>query len=749
MSICFLTLAGFDVAQIASAVEPETAVTRRPFRENAVLPLDSSLLKQFNAVEDILAENRWADAISLLQEIAQSENRSLVLAQPGVADGVATYLNVATRCSVLLSRIPEEGRAVYRSRVDSQAKRWLENWQRTRDEAELLRIVRQAFLSSYGDDALLALGELAWDRGDFSTARSWWEQMIPIAKAANPKNYPTVLRYPDSDIDRASILARIILCSIMENDLARAADELEQFSEQFPQAEGRLAGQTGRFVEILQRQVDQSKSWDLKESPAEVATFALSSQRNRRITESIDVGAPRWNRDLPKDLTKSPNDKRAFPIEPLCYHPVVYDNMIFVHDANSIRAWNLFGGQPAWKSEGSDPATIYPAVPDDPKTSYGSTCVGEPHYTMTIADNRLFACMGSPVTSPSMQEIVPTSDLVCLDLTREGKLLWKRSAHELLPDPIPWRFEGTPIVIDGRAFLAASRRSPQLEVTIVCLDAEDGQLIWNRPIGSFRVSVEENFNRVSHLLLTAGAGRLFLSTDVGEIIAVNSTDGRPDWAVTYESRPQDPNDPLGEPPRGIVPPLFYAGMLFVSPQDGNAAYCIEANSGRVRWKYPFLRNLPNGLPESQRRERELMQLAGRQWHHLLGIAPGGLMGRLIVSGNGLWSFDIETGNAVWTQTAGQFSRKGNSAFGRGLIANDQILIPMRESIEIFDIKTGNRTRSVPLKTIDSAESGGNLTFAGGTLLITQPNRLVAYGQYSRLKQRLERRVIQTPDDITL
>lgn len=748
--VCFLACVFLPVSRsvLAADADPRPAA-KRPFRENATLPVDSNLLKQFSAVEDILAENRWADAISLLQEIAQSENRSLVLAQPGVAEGEAIYLNVATRCSVLLSRIPEEGRTVYRRRVDSQAKRSFENWQRTRDVAELLKIVRQTFLSSYGDDALLALGEYAWDRGEYSTARSWWEQMIPIPDEVNPRNYPTVLRYPDSDIDRASILARIILCSIMENESVRAADELQQFAEKYPQAEGRLAGQSGQYVQILQRLLDESKSWNRTEPAAEVATFALSSQRYQRISESIDIGAPRWNRPLPVDPTNTHDSKRPFPFTPLCYHPVVYDNIVFVNDSNSIHAWNVLSGEPVWKSEGPDPAVIYPTVPDDTSVAYKQTSVGEPHYTMTIADNRLFACMGSPVTCPAIREFVPASDLICLDLTREGKLVWKTSAHELLPDAVPWRFEGTPIVVNGRAYMALCRRSPLLEITVVCLDADDGELIWTRPVGSFRVSVDENFNRVSHLLLTAGAGRLFLSTDVGEMIALNQADGRPDWAVTYESRPQDPNDVLGERPQGTVPPLFYEGMLFVAPQDGNAAYCIEANSGRIRWKHTYIRNLPVGLPESQRRERELMQLAGRQWHHLLGIAPGGLMGRLIVSGNALWSFDIETGNLVWTQSAGQFSRKGNSAFGRGLIASDQILIPMRESIEVFDLKTGNRTRSAPLKNPDSNEMGGNLTLASGTLLVAQPNRLVAYGQYSRLKQRIERKVIQRPNETSL
>ena len=208
-------------AQPASRMKGE-----RPFRENVTLPFDTNLLKRFGTVEDLLANQRWNESIAILQEIAQTESQSLVLVQPGKAGGVATYLNANNRCNVLLSRIPAEGRLIYRQKFDAQAKRWFENWQRTRDQTELLKIVRQTYLSSHTDDALVALGEVAWDAGDFALARQWWEQLIPLPNEADPAKYPTVLRYPDAKVDRPTTLARILSCSILERDWNRAADEL-------------------------------------------------------------------------------------------------------------------------------------------------------------------------------------------------------------------------------------------------------------------------------------------------------------------------------------------------------------------------------------------------------------------------------------------------------------------------------------------------------------------------------------------
>ena len=52
---------------------------------------------------------------------------------------------------------------------------------------------------------------------------------------------------------------------------------------------------------------------------------------------------------------------------------------------------------------------------------------GTPRFTLTIADGRLYARMGTPITNPVQRPGVATSggSIVCLDLCAEGKLLWR------------------------------------------------------------------------------------------------------------------------------------------------------------------------------------------------------------------------------------------------------------------------------------------------------------------------------------
>lgn len=700
---------------------------KKPMRETATLPTDKNVLKRFGAIEDYLAEKRWVEAIDVLQDIAQSDGRMLVQAQPGAAGESAVYLNVAARCNILLSQLPPEGLALYRRKIDPQAKRWLERWKQSHDEANLQRIIREAYLSSYGDDALWELGEAAWDRGDIGSARLYWTQLVPLTQEAHSQKLPTVLRYPDSDHKPSDVLVRLVLCTLMEGDRDRAGQELQRFTELFPDAEGTLAGRQGRLGELLAQILAESVQWKSPDDSGDIATFGINSSRGGKLPESVELGASKWSHPLPSNVLP-PLDRPNLPHDrgPLSYYPVTYRDIVLVNNSRSIWAWNLLTGEPAWPSE-KEGAEIYSTVAEGTASSPSQSCAGVPYYTMTIADGKLYARMGSPVTNPTDNETsseASESDLICLDLAGgQGKLVWKIGANELIKDEQKqWRFEGSPLVMAGRAYVALSRRRTQLEISIACLDATTGALIWNRNVASTRSPVEDHQNRVSHLLLTAGAGKLFFSTDAGAIIAVNAKDGQLEWAITYESlSPARPHLLSSHFYQGLLPPIYHEGFVFVAPNDCNRVFCIEADSGRVRWQHR--------QPESDR------------WRHLLGVAPGGDAGRLIISGNTLWAIDIATNKTVFGSRSNTLGLRGPSVeqgYGRGLIAGDVILWPTREAIKIVDAKTGATIGNKPLQTPTAADVAGNLVLCQEMLLVAQPEKLVAYCEYSLLKQRLER-----------
>ncbi len=715
-----------------TGANPPKPAAKREMRETATVAADSNVLKRFGTIEEYVLEKRWTDAIEVLQEIAQTDGRKLVLAQRGAAGETSVYLNIATRCNVLLSKLPPEGLQAYRKRVDPQARRWLDHWKQSRDEADLHRVVRESYLSSHGDEALWELGEAAWDRADFPLARLYWTQLVPLGQRAESINTPTLLRYPDSDLDQAEILSRLVLCSIMEGDRDRATAEIERLKQLFPDATGRLAGRTGNLIELLTQTLEESSKWAPPTSADDISTFALNPSRNGQKPAAMEIGAVKWSHPLPSSQVGPVAPNTTPNRGPLSYHPVTFGDIVLVNNSRAIWALNLLTGEPAWPSNRGN-AEIYPPAPEETVGVPNLPCSGVPFHSMTISEGRLYARMGSSVTNPASETTNATteiesetleSDLVCLDLAEgQGKLVWKLEAQSVLKD---WRFEGSPLVIGGRAYIAVSRRRPQFELAIACFEASTGILLWNRPVILARGSVEETQNRVSHLLLAAGAGRLYLSSDAGAIIAVNARDGRDEWAVTYESigalRPNA--NPLSY---GLNPPMFHDGLVFVAPNDSNSIFCIEADSGRVRWQ------LKNADPV--------------RWRHLLGVIRGGTEGCLIISGASLSSIDIATGKMVYGPRKAIRPPAAEQGFGRGLIAGDKILWPTREAIQVIDAATGTPLEIKQLNTPGSAQVGGNLAISGGLLLVAQPERLVAYCDYSLLKQKLERDLSQriSPD----
>src|SRR5262249_10524105 len=109
------------------------------------------------------------------------------------------YLSLRNYCHLQLARFPAEGLATYRRRVDASAEQLYRDGLANRNEGQLHRVVNDFFCSSWGDDALMALGELALERGDYASARRSWEQISPLLRA--PDGSPTWLALCDIDLN--------------------------------------------------------------------------------------------------------------------------------------------------------------------------------------------------------------------------------------------------------------------------------------------------------------------------------------------------------------------------------------------------------------------------------------------------------------------------------------------------------------------------------------------------------------------
>jgi hypothetical protein len=703
------------LAAIVCATLATTARAQRELTTQAVpsvfLDTDPVAAKMLGAARDFLAARQWGDAVDLLRQIADQHGDRLVAIEPG------RYVNVQTYADILIASMPPEGLKQYRSKIDPQARRWFESAREQRDEEGLEKLVRKAFLSSYGDDALLLLGELAWEQGSVARARSYWEKLIPSAPPVPAGELPMVLKFPDSEIDSALIEARLVLCSLMQGNQARSQSELEAFRAAHPQSSGTLAGREGNLAGILKNLL--AEAGNVAAAPAtaaEVLTFAGNTARNQMFPRSVDVGSILFSLplkemrvdDVVDRFERTERGPAILPISVLSYYPVAWRNIVFFCDDDQVFACEMTAekaGKAAWGNEHS----IYklPLELRQPAQAQRQRA-GLPRCTLSIHHDRLYARLGAMATPAGRNRGFrpPASVLVSLDLSRQGDLEWMIKAEELDPDGGKWVFDGAPVADSGKVYVALRRNDPQLQLNVACFDASSARLLWNRKVCSGVESIAGDVDEVRHQLLTLAEERLYYCTNLGAVAALDARDGTMRWATTYP-RVESENVVAFNRRQfhGPNPSVFHDGLVFAAPTDGDRILAYDAETGILKW---------------------VQELNGRV-QQLLGVAGT----RLIAAGDMLWSLDAETGRVLWHDGR---TDPESSTWGRGILAGGFVYWPRREEIRILEIATGKVARQINLTDQYGLTGGGNLTIAGDLLVLAQSDRLVVFSQFGGLKK---------------
>lgn len=699
-TLCFSSDTG--LAQQEQAGEP------KKFRESVSLNVNNAVLKKMGSVREYLASQQWKNAVDILMQISDEYGDSLYPESPG------RYLRVSEYCQNLLSGFPREAIDIYRNRVDLRAKRWFEQAISESSEQPLLNIVEQALMSSYGDDALYRLGELSWEQGALARSRFYWRKLIPVTSAKERGSDPGVFLYPDTDLPIPEIMARLVLVSFFEGDFKRAQFELSVFEERYPQASGRLAGKQGNLVTILSSIVADRELVSLPTTVSDMKTFAGHQTRNYRAAKRVDVGAVEWSFLIPmalnQEFTRKPAFRRSVP--PGIF-PVVYGEHVFFNDSARIYALNWKTGLPAWSVDNEASPVIYPSTGAGQNRLPFRPVVGVPRFTMTIHQGRLYARMGTPVTSVAKDERLGLfSDLVCLDLDQgQGKLLWKISSSELREEDFVWSIEGAPVVSGNKLFVVLHRGFPQVQTNVACFSTDTGELIWNQSVCVALKNIEESVNYISHLLLTLAEGQLYLSTDMGAIASLDSLDGKINWIVTYPSQEEVTKGELSDHMKtGLVPCLYDRGTVFVAPQDSSLLMAFDADSGLLLWQREFPERIRN----------------------LLGVNRS----TVFVSGNQLFGLNRATGSVVWK--VGYQDPEG-FGYGRGVLAGNSVYWPLREEILVVDAERGSLKQRIDLRRMHGG-TGGNLLITGNRLLIAQPQKITVFGNYGKVQKDTAQKV---------
>jgi outer membrane protein assembly factor BamB len=701
------------------------AAPRTP--EGVFLDTDSAAAKALGAARDLVANRQWSDVIDLVRQVSEQHPDRVVQVDPG------RYVNVATYCNMLLASLPEEGLKLHRASVDAQARRWYESAQATGDDQDLERIVKLAFHSSWGDEALLLLGDRAWERGEVSLARAFWEKLLPVVPP-DPAVIPSpALYYPAPDCDLALVRARLVLASLMLGQVERGQRELEAFKRLHPRAAGTIAGRAGELAATLASFIEEAQERQSREVGGNSATFAGNVQRNQVEPRNIEVGAVKWTVPLREYRQERPPlrveegfgrwwggfrpmAERPVPgpvQESLSYYPAVAQQVLYYCDETSVYAWNLFPQdkpEPAW---GRD-AVIFTL----PGASPAKKRSGWARFSVSIDGGRLFARLGrmAPVRGAAAVQSGPESALVCLDLEREGDLSWVVRADELESGGGRWVFDGAPLADRGRVFAALRRSDPQMQLNVACFDAGSGRLLWNRKVCIGVEPFGREYEDLRNQMLSLADDSLYFNTNAGAIAALDVYDGGVKWVATYAHVEAESLEALDKRSmHGPNPCVVHDGVIYAAPYDCDRILALDAGTGIPLWDRALDGNV----------------------HQLLGVVQR----RLVAAGDRLWALDAQTGRVAWNEG---HDAPDAATHGRGAIAGGMVYWPRREEILVIEAATGRRRRLIDLSGHHQAAGGGNLLVAGGLLIAAQAQRLLVFGEYGALRQQLEDDVARQP-----
>ncbi|MFO0909278.1 MAG: PQQ-binding-like beta-propeller repeat protein [Isosphaeraceae bacterium] len=692
-------------------------------------------------------EKQWAEAIDIYQRVIQQFGDKVAklprdeAAQANLGDS-QLYVDLRQFCQQKLASLPPEARAIYRSRMDGQAERWFRQGQSDRDRNALRRVVDQAFCSSWGDDAIELLGDLAFQEGRFDETLACYRRLVPDAPGGS-----SGLVHPDPSVDLARVAAKKLICRAAQGDVPPTPEDLDAFKKAYPNAAGALAGRDGPYSDTLTAALADDHLAPLAQPDGRWPTFAGSPQRTRIVPGAIDIGSIQWRVDLePIASNRTSRSGRAVtfqgpptsPAQRLGYHPIVLGDQVIVCDESRVTAYNL-NDRPE-VTNGSVAAPVKVAwrhdeeqgnVPQAPRFA-----VGLPRYTLTAYGDRIYARMGMTAFSPMGGMASGNSSyLVALDKATDGKLLWKRPPMDVMAAFKPAEaavrrvgFEGTPVADARNVYVAMTERREQTSTYVACLDAETGATRWVRYLGAAASDNENPFGfgmgmglgnnangDYGHRLLTLDGPTLYYQTNLGAVASLDAETGSVRWVATYPRV-----DRAGSTrERDLNPAIVHDGLVIAAPDDSASIYAFDAASGRLVWK-------TDPIPEE-------IKLA-----HLLGVAKG----RLVATGDRVLLFDVKTGKLAHTWPD---SGQGFESHGRGLLAGDKIYWPTRSEIHVLDQATGLRS-DPPIRLQASFQTtGGNLAVGDGYLVVAQADQLVVFCQNRRLIQRYREEIARTPD----
>lgn len=697
------TLAAISGVCVALSALPSRGGELRAFSDDASLYLetDRDAEKFLAAARAEARAGNWRQAIEAYQRVADYAGKAG--AQPLVPSQAdpAIYLAVQQAAAIELAKLPGPALELYRQAYDAPAKALFDRALAARDAPLLAAVALRYLASSWGDDALAALGALAFERGDFVGALAAWGRLL--ASCAEPS------------VPVHSVLARMWVCYRMLGRAGPALTIAERLRTNHRAEVLRVGGGEISVEKFLDRDVTPGAVQPLGAWP----TIGGDATHARVAGGFDEVGGLAWCFPLPHAPVRSQRrDEAESP------YPIAAPMLAAVVGARAFLADH--GGAYALSLETGDPVWVFPDAPEQgPPPLLDETLHG-----VACSEGRVFVRMGQ--------------GLAAFD-EATGRLLWRKlfaqekdepAAEEKPADgpapeepeerepPRKARAKGgkslgakvtllltPPVVVGARIYVGITHLGEEARASLAALDAATGQELWRTFVCSRSIPAFLGMGATAAPPAVSG-GTVYYAANLGALAAADTATGALLWVHRYASFPTHLRRSIVERNERWAnnPPIVHAGLVLVAPQDASRVLALDAVSGSLAWSAP----------------REGAR-------YLLGVdgASAFAVGRQVAAMN------VLTGQRLWE------SDLPEPAAARPALCGGRLYIPTQRALLTVQTSDGKLATA---RLWQAGEEPGNVTIGRHALLVASSDRLYAYSDWAGTLVSLATRRQKDPDD---
>ncbi|HEV7298956.1 MAG TPA: PQQ-binding-like beta-propeller repeat protein [Tepidisphaeraceae bacterium] len=585
-----------DIDEAGTGLEPDTGIYVR----------DSAIVTERIVLAERMERSKeWGKAADLLQEVIEKHGQRIVPTNTGAdAGNFKQYIGATDLVQRRLAEWPADGLAAYRARFGQVAQTLLDA--SPFDRAVLGRVERDYFVTDAGKTASMRLVDLSLAAGEFGSAIWMTDRLLAV--------------HPNLADDRAAVLFRAGLARHLAGDAAGATKALDELKAKHPDATATVAGGAAPLVDTLAKALAEpasaaaalaSDSWPtLGGGPSRGRVPAVTGRPGARMF-GIDLSSPlpspavrAMSRERRNDYLRRMSDAEAAGVM-----PVVDGPDLFFNDGQRVYAVSVDSGVAL-----SGWATTYPGELQGRYTLPGAAPFGGARgrqLNTTVTDDAVLAIMGQGDRRAAMNmgQTLETK-LVCLD-RRTGAQRWVASTADL-PDEAQraMALGGSPLVIGDNVYVTgrSAKQANFEDCYVICFNLADGKAKWtsyisgasvfNSPWGGMPIASDND----AHVAFAGG--RLFVSTNLGAVAALDAYSGGLLWLTTYPRggegaanrgpmfNPQMAMRMNGEmmgagadttasAPWAYNPPIVRDGHIFTLPVDARDVIVFDAGNGAI------------------------------------------------------------------------------------------------------------------------------------------------------------------------